>query len=307
MRFLPKLLSRAIRRGDLVLEGPDGRRWTFGDGTGPRVGLKVSDPGLDWRIALDPELAGPEAIMDGTLAVAQGEIRDLALLVFANRDGLRSAPLTPLRERLMQLLRRVMQFNPSGRARRNAAHHYDLGNAFYRLWLDADMQYSCAYFERGDETLEAAQLAKKRHIAAKLRLSPGQHVLDIGCGWGGMALYLAQVADVQVTGITLSEEQLALARERAEAAGLADRVEFRLADYRDLEGRYDRIVSIGMAEHVGAPHLETYFDRVHDLLAPDGVALIHLIGSNAPPSYTGPFLAKYIFPGGYTQIGRAHV
>ena len=300
MRFLPRLLSHAIQHGDLSLEGPDGRKWRFGDGSSPRVGLKATDPGVDWRIALDPELAGPEAIMDGTLAVVEGEIRDLALLVFANREGLRAAPLTPVRERLMQLVRKAMQFNPSGRAKRNAAQHYDLGNDFYRLWLDADMQYSCGFFEQGDETLEAAQLAKKRHIAAKLRLAPGQRVLDIGCGWGGMAIYLAQVADVEVTGITLSEQQLALARERAEAAGVSDRVQFRLADYREETGTHDRIVSIGMAEHVGAPHLDTYFQRVHDLLAPDGVALVHLIGLNAPPAYTGPFLAKYIFPGGYT-------
>jgi len=300
MRFLETLLARGIRRGDLVLDRPGGGSRRFGDGTPPRVGLRLTRPGRSWRIALDPELAGPEAIMDGTLQVTEGGIRDLALLVFVNREGLRAAPLTPLRERMMQALRWLMQFNPTGRARRNAAHHYDLGNDFYRRWLDADMQYSCGYFEQGNETLEAAQLAKKRHIAAKLRLAPGQHVLDIGCGWGGMALYLARVADVRVTGITLSEQQLSLARARAEAAGLSDRVRFRLADYREIEGPYDRIVSIGMAEHVGAPHLETYFARVHDLLAPDGVALVHLIGSNAPPSFTGPFLARYIFPGGYT-------
>jgi len=300
MRFLPGLLGGAIRRGTLVLQGPDGRSWRFGDGSGEEIRLRATDPGIDWRIALDPELAGPEAVMDGRLRLEQGTIRDLALLFFANREELRRAPLLRLRERAMQGLRWLMQANPVGRARRNAAHHYDLGNEFYRLWLDEDMQYSCGYFERGDETLEEAQLAKKRHIAAKLRLSPGQRVLDIGCGWGGMAIYLAQVADVEVTGITLSQEQLALARERAEAAGLSDRVRFRLADYREIEGEFDRIVSIGMAEHVGAPQLGTYFSRVRDLLSPEGVALIHLIGSSAPPSHTGPFLAKYIFPGGYT-------
>jgi len=299
MRFMPRLLRTALRTGTLVLEGPNGRTWQFGDGTGEEIRLKVTDPGLDWRIGLDPELAGPEAIMDGSLAIEKGDIRSLMMLFMQNRDGFDSAPVQRLRDRLASVLRRAMQFNPARRARRNAAHHYDLGNEFYRLWLDADMQYSCAYFERGDETLEEAQLAKKRHIAAKLRLEPGQRVLDIGCGWGGMALYLAQVADVEVTGITLAGEQLRFAERRAEEAGLSDRVKFRLADYREVEERFDRVVSIGMAEHVGLPHLPTYFRTVHDRLTPDGVALIHLIGLSGPPSHTGPFLRKYIFPGGY--------
>ena len=300
MSLLPKLLQRAITTGHLVLEGPDGRSWTFGDGTGEEIRVRATSRSTDWRVALDPELAGPEAIMDGTLRVEKGSIRDLALLIMQSREELHAAPLTGLRDRVMQAFRWLAQYNPAGRAKRNAAHHYDLGNDFYRLWLDTDMQYSCAYFERGDESLEAAQRAKERHIAAKLRLRSGQKVLDIGCGWGGMAIYMAQVADVEVTGITLSEEQHALAEKRAAEAGLSDRVHFRLADYREMAGQYDRIVSIGMAEHVGAPHLKTYFDRVRDLLAPDGIALVHLIGSSGPPSYTGPFLDRYIFPGGYT-------
>ena len=169
-----------------------------------------------------------------------------------------------------------------------------------RLWLDEDLQYSCAYFETGTETLEQAQTAKKRHIASKLALEPGQTVLDIGCGWGGMALYLASVADVKVVGVTLAEEQLKVARERAQAMGLADRVEFRLQDYRDVPEVFDRVVSVGMLEHVGVGHLTEYFLNVRNRLAPDGVALVHSISSKAPPGITGPFLRKYIFPGGYS-------
>ncbi|MEM7178695.1 MAG: cyclopropane-fatty-acyl-phospholipid synthase family protein, partial [Pseudomonadota bacterium] len=184
------------------------------------------------------------------------------------------------------------------RARRNVAHHYDLGNAFYRLWLDRDMQYSCGYFD-GTDDLETAQILKKRHIAAKLVLRPGMRVLDIGCGWGGMALYLASVAEVEVLGVTLSEEQLAVARARAQALGIADRCRFELCDYRDVTETFDRVVSVGMAEHVGVGHLDAYFLGVRDRLGPDGVALIHAITSKAPPGVTGPFLRKYIFPGGY--------
>ena len=193
----------------------------------------------------------------------------------------------------------MAQHNSVLGARRNAAFHYDLGNAFYRLWLDRDMQYSCAYFETGQETLDEAQTAKKRHIAAKLALRPGCRVLDIGCGWGGMALYLAQVADVHVTGITLSREQLAVARARADALGLGDRVRFELRDYREVRERFDRIVSVGMLEHVGRASLGIYFRQVRDCLAPDGVALVHSIGTSAPPAATASFLQKYIFPGGY--------
>ena len=300
MYFLPRLLDSAVSTGDLELVSPDGRSWRFGDGTGAALRLRARDRAIDWRIPLDPELAAPEAIMDGRLEVEEGGIADVVDLFFRNRAGFDASRAVRLRHALGHAGRWLMQFNPSGRSRRNVAHHYDLGNAFYRLWLDEDMQYSCAYFERGDETLDEAQLAKKRHIAAKLRLSPGQRVLDIGCGWGGMAIYLAKVAEVEVTGVTLSRQQLQLARERAETAGVADRVRFELRDYRDIRERYDRVVSIGMAEHVGAPHLPTYFRTVHERLAPGGVALIHLIGTAGPPTYTGAFLRKYIFPGGYT-------
>jgi cyclopropane-fatty-acyl-phospholipid synthase len=199
------------------------------------------------------------------------------------------------------MVRRISQSNPAARAKKNVAHHYDLNGRLYSLFLDSDRQYSCAYFARGDETLEEAQAAKKRHIAAKLRLDrPDLTVLDIGCGWGGMALTLARDFGARVTGITLSEEQLAAARARAEAAGLADRVDFKLMDYRDLNTEYDRIVSVGMFEHVGVPNYPAFFATLKRCLKPDGVALLHSIGRFAGPDATNPWIAKYIFPGGYS-------
>jgi cyclopropane-fatty-acyl-phospholipid synthase len=263
------------------------------------VTIHLSDPNIGWKILLNPELRFAEAYMDGTIEVVEGNLRDLLMLLRLNRTHIDSGSVIALFNRLFRALRRFHQNNTLLNARRNAAHHYDLGNDLYRLFLDEDMQYSCAYFETGDETLEQAQLAKKRHIAAKLRLKPGQRVLDIGCGWGGMAMYLAQVADVEVLGVTLAAEQLKLARERAEAAGLASRVHFELQDYRKVQGQFDRIVSVGMMEHVGAPMLGTYFARIRDLLAPDGVALIHSIMIMEPPGITSPFTRKYIFPGAY--------
>jgi cyclopropane-fatty-acyl-phospholipid synthase len=194
--------------------------------------------------------------------------------------------------------RRMFQFNPVIRARRNARHHYDIDLNIYDLFLDSDKQYSCAYFTPGAD-LETAQLAKKRHIAAKLALSPGQRVLDIGSGWGGLGLYLARVASADVTGITLSEEQLRYARARAERESQAARAKFELEDYRRVRGRFDRIVSVGMFEHVGVNHFKAYFRKIRDLLADDGVALVHSIGRTDGPGYTNPFIAKYIFPGGY--------
>ena len=300
MRFLSMIFRRAIRNGRLTLVGADGREATFGgQGPGPDIRLRLTDPKLDWQIFLNPELRAAEAIMDGGLVVEQGSIHDFIEIFFLNKRQFDMTPNQIFWNGLMRRARRFLSHNTPGRSRRNVAHHYDLGNAFYRLWLDADMQYSCAYFPQGDETLDAAQTLKKRHIAAKLCLEPGQRVLDIGCGWGGMALYLARTAGVHVTGVTLSEEQLAVARARADAAGLADRVEFRLQDYRAVPETFDRVVSVGMLEHVGIDQLPGYFLSVRDRLAPDGVALIHSITSKAPPGITGPFLRKYIFPGGY--------
>ena len=292
------LFRGRIHSGALTISEPSGLVETFsGSDPGPVVTIRCSDPSLGWKMLLNPELRFAEAYMDGAIEVVQGELRDLLVLLRLNQTHLESGSAVALWSRLLQLLRGWHQYNTIWRARQNAAHHYDIGNDLYRLFLDADMQYSCAYFPRGGETLDEAQLAKKRHTAAKLLLKPGQRVLDIGCGWGGMALYLAQVADVEVLGITLAEEQLKVARERAEAAGLAGRVRFELQDYRDVQGRFDRIVSVGMMEHVGAPRLDTYFACVRDRLTPDGVALIHSIMTMAPPTIASSFSRKYIFPG----------
>ncbi len=300
MRLLPKLLRKAVKTGRLTLHGPNGFSEVIGgQGPGPEVTIRVTDPSLDWKIALNPELKAAEAYMDGGLVVEGGTIHDLLTLFFHNKRHFDLTPSQIFWRGVARNGRRILQHNPVARARRNAAHHYDLGNDFYRLWLDPDMQYSCAYWEDGVETLEQAQTAKKRHIAAKLALKPGQRVLDIGCGWGGMALYLAAMADVHVVGVTLAEEQLAVARRRAEILGLSDRVEFRLQDYREVPETFDRVVSVGMLEHVGAHHLTDYFLGVRDRLGPDGVALIHSISTKAPPGVTGPFIRKYIFPGGY--------
>jgi cyclopropane-fatty-acyl-phospholipid synthase len=299
MRFLAGLLGSVIRTGQLELVGPAGETSRFGDGTGPQLRVRVTDPSLDWKLLLDPELKVAEAYMDGRLRVERGRIHDLIQLFFRNRRDYDARPARRLHNAVARGVYRVMAHNSVLGARRNAAFHYDLGNDFYRLWLDRDMQYSCAYFEDGVQTLDEAQTAKKRHIAAKLALEPGMSVLDIGCGWGGMALYLALTSDVEVTGVTLSEQQLEVARARAAALGVGDRIRFELRDYREVEERFDRIVSVGMLEHVGRSDLETYFQCVRDRLKPRGVALVHSIGTMAPPAATASFLQKYIFPGGY--------
>jgi len=294
------MLARIIRKGTLTLIAPDGSEYRFeGEEPGPRVTVRVTDPSLDWRIVFNPELKAAEAFMDGTLQVVDGGAYELLELVFLNKRQFDRTPGQVFWNALARRLRRFMQYNPISRARRNAGHHYNTGNAFYRMWLDADMQYSCAYFATGNETLDQAQTLKKRHIAAKMGLEPGQRVLDIGCGWGGMALYLAAVAGVEVTGVTLSEEQLRIAQARARAAGLDDQVRFELRDYRQVTEKFDRVVSVGMLEHVGIGHLQEYFMKVRDVLKPHGVALIHSISGMSPPGVTGPFLRKYIFPGGY--------
>lgn len=299
MRFLPKIFRTAVKTGHLELRGPDGYAEVFGDGQGPSVAIRIADPALDWKIFLNPELKAAEAYMDGGLVIEDGTIHDFVSLFFHNKKHFDLTPTQIFWRGVARRLRRGMQHNPLARARANAAHHYDMGNRFYRMWLDSDLQYSCGYWEDGVQTLEDAQTAKKCHIAAKLALAPGQRVLDIGCGWGGMALYLASVADVEVVGVTLAEEQLAVAQRRAEILGLSDRVEFRLQDYREVPETFDRVVSVGMLEHVGVGHLTEYFLGVRDRLGPDGVALIHAISSKAPPGVTGPFIRKYIFPGGY--------
>ncbi|MBW8304485.1 MAG: cyclopropane-fatty-acyl-phospholipid synthase family protein, partial [Brevundimonas sp.] len=272
---LGSLLKRLIRTGSLVVVLPSGEVLQAGDGSGA-VRIRLRDNRTAWRLALYPGLGLGEAWMDGDVILERGTLWDLLDLVGRNL----SLRPPPRRGRLARLWRRIEQANDRAAARRNVAHHYDLSLDLYRRFLDADLQYSCAYFERPGMSLDEAQAAKKRHLAAKLLLEPGQSVLDIGCGWGGLALSLAEDAGARVTGITLSDEQLTVARERAQARGLADRVGFRRQDYRDVEGTFDRIVSVGMFEHVGVPNYQAYFDAVARLLTDDGVAVLHAIGQN---------------------------
>ncbi len=300
-RLLHLILRGLIDRGRLTVRYPDGHEEAYvGTKPGPSASIALLDARAVRGLVTSPGMMLGECYMDGTLVPVGCELFDFVDLIFLNmQTRLAFHPIIRWRERARTRLRRLRQFNPAPRAQRNVAHHYDLNGALYSLFLDEDRQYSCAYFERGDETLEQAQLAKKRHIARKLLLRPGMEVLDIGCGWGGMAITLAQEHGVRVTGITLSEEQLGVARARAAALGLSDRVSFELADYRGLHRRFDRIVSVGMFEHVGVGHFGEFFDVVRRCLREDGVALVHAIGRSFGPGSTNPWLAKYIFPGGY--------
>ncbi|MEX2648284.1 MAG: cyclopropane-fatty-acyl-phospholipid synthase family protein [Alphaproteobacteria bacterium] len=263
--------------------------------------MRVRDSWTELRLVLDPYAYAGEAYMSGAMTIEQGTLRDWVALCYENfeRDAATSR-VVHVRQRLKRIVRSFTQHNPVGLARRHVAHHYDLSGALFDLFLDRDRQYSCAYFESPHGTLDQAQDAKKRHIAAKLLLEPGMKVLDIGSGWGGLALFLARVARVDVTGVTLSKEQQAAAERRAREAGLADRVRFHLRDYREEPGRYDRIVSVGMFEHVGVNHFDEYFGKLRTLLTEDGVALLHSIGRFDGPGATNAWLRKYIFPGGYT-------
>ena len=300
--ILDRLIRDFVVLGRLSVRWPDGGLTTYGGAPGPEAAVVVHDSRTIRRIVLDPAMALGEAYMERGFETVGCTIYDMLELLIANvtADASRQ-PILAARIAWDRMLRRLAQFNPAARARRNVAHHYDLNGRTYSLFLDRDRQYSCAYFPRGDETLDEAQAAKKRHIASKLKLDrPDLSVLDIGCGWGGMALTLAREFSARVTGITLSVEQLTEARARAAAEGLSDRVRFELIDYRALSGRYDRIVSVGMFEHVGIGHYGGFFDVVRRCLAPDGVALIHAIGRSTGPSATNPWLAKYIFPGGYS-------
>jgi cyclopropane-fatty-acyl-phospholipid synthase len=304
MWLLGKALSRLVERGTLTVTDHEGGVHRFGttDPAFPDVAIRFTDRRTAFNILRSPDLGAAEAFMNGRLVFDRGDILDLISLAQKNHPWESDRPLQPpgtFRPLWQKFVRHIQQINLPGRSRRNVAHHYDLDGGLYELFLDADRQYSCAYFESDDATLEEAQEAKKAHIAAKLALSPGQRVLDIGCGWGGMALYLNRHFGVEVTGITLSTEQLAVARQRAEEAGVADKVRFELIDYRKLTGQFDRIVSVGMFEHVGAPHFQEYFRCCRNLLAPDGVMLIHTIGRTDGPNVTDAFTRKYIFPGGY--------
>ena len=296
--FLPgKLLKHLIREGRLTVIDAGGQRHVYeGASPGPSVTIRIRDRAAQRRLFLDPELRLGEAYMDGALTVEEGSVYDfLDLVTRAKLDF----PLKKFLKRVRRTMRPFQTRNRTKSARQNVAHHYDLDAGLYDLFLDSDRQYSCAYFGAPGDDLEAAQLKKKRHLASKLMLEADQSVLDIGCGWGGLALYLAQACGVRVDGITLSEEQIKIARQRADRAGLESQVNFRLEDYRQTRAGYDRIVSVGMFEHVGPGNYDEYFEQVARLIKDDGVALIHSIGRGNGPGSTSPWLRKYIFPGGY--------
>ncbi|NYS24655.1 class I SAM-dependent methyltransferase [Rhodobacteraceae bacterium 2376] len=295
------MLKRLVRHGQLRLVAPDGREWRFGDNNPdlPDVRVTLHDAAIMRRLALNPELALGEAYTEGRLTIDRDDLHGLLELALRNINAGNRNPPMRLTRLARNWLRALRQFNPMPRARRNVAHHYDLSGDFYDLFLDQDRQYSCAYFHDESDSLEAAQAQKKAHIARKLLLRPGMRVLDIGCGWGGMALTLARDHGAQVLGITLSEEQHRHATARAAREGLGDQVQFRLMDYRAVTGQFDRVVSVGMFEHVGAPHYRAYFGTLRARLAPDGVALVHSIGRAEPPGSTNPWIDRYIFPGGY--------
>ncbi len=301
--LLSGILQRLITVGRLQLIDAHGKEHTFGTpGAEPSVTVRLHDPALHWKLGIAPTIGVGEAYMDGTLTIEDGTIENFFEVVGRNlknleRDDAVGRMGTWIRR---NITRPLQQHNPATRARRNVAHHYDLSDDLFDLFLDEDRQYSCAYFATPNSTLEQAQADKKRHIASKLLLEPGMRVLDIGSGWGGMGLYLAREAGVEVTGVTLSREQHEVSNRRAREAGLADRVQFHLKDYRHLEQQYDRIVSVGMFEHVGSRHYLEFFRKIRELMTDNGVMLLHSIGRFSEPGNTNAWLRRYIFPGGYT-------
>jgi cyclopropane-fatty-acyl-phospholipid synthase len=297
---LSKMLKSFVKVGSLTVIDAEGKTHVFSGGPGPDVTMQLTDASLYRKLFLNPELHAGEAYMDGRMSFPGSSLRAFLTLFSMNRLSLGNQPLQKALRRVSRGLKRFQQANPIGKAQQNVAHHYDLGNAFYKLFLDTEMFYSCAYFRDESETLEQAQRNKCRLIAAKLNLKPGLKVLDIGCGWGGLARYLAQIADVEVTGVTLSREQHALAVDSITASGLDNRVTIRLQDYRELSEKFDRIVSVGMFEHVGVGHYGEFFTKVNDLMHDDGIMLLHSIGHMSPPGTASPWLRKYIFPGAYS-------
>jgi cyclopropane-fatty-acyl-phospholipid synthase len=297
--LLAQLLRRLIKVGRFSVIDHTGRRHDFAGTPGPAVTIKLRDARVARAIAVNPQLHLGEAYMDGRLDITEGDVYTLIDVAAINTGG-EPVGLVRWLKPLARIVKRWQQYNPVPRARRNAAHHYDLSGELYSIFLDTDRQYSCAYFASGNDTLEVAQDSKKRHIAAKLVLKPGASVLDIGSGWGGLGLYLARVGAGRVLGVTLSSEQHKVANERAAEAGLSGRVSFELEDYRNIKGPFDRIVSVGMFEHVGARHYREFFTKLRALLKDDGVALLHTIGRADGPGITNPWIDKYIFPGGYS-------
>ena len=299
--LLARFLGAVIDQGEFTLIDSRGRAYNFGDGAAPRVAIRLHDKATERRLLLNPRLAAGEAYMEGKLTIEEGTLYDLIHLIGRNIEAFEHHWFSDFSANLSRVFRRIQQYNPVGKAQKNVAHHYDLSDDLYDLFLDSDRQYSCAYFDGTHNDLERAQMDKKRHIAAKLLLhEPGMKVLDIGSGWGGMGLYLAQQTGADVTGVTLSTQQHKVSQRRVEDLGLSDQVRFKLQDYREESTTYDRIVSVGMFEHVGAVHYLEYFKKARDLLNDDGVFLLHSIGRMEPPGVTNPWLRKYIFPGGYT-------
>lgn len=298
-RLLRLFLSTLVKTGSLDVETSSGQKFKVGDGGPPIAGVRFCDRGAEFALLRNPGLHFGELYMDGRVQVTQGTIYDVIAIGSRNLQRFGKFPWLRFLENGRRIFRRYEQRNHIAKARRNTAHHYDLDSRLYQLFLDQDRQYSCAYFEREGMSLDEAQLAKKRHIAAKLLVEPGDRVLDIGCGWGGMALYLARFCGARVTGITLSREQLASAQQRAAESAQAGLVDFRLQDYREIDDRFDRIVSVGMFEHVGLPYYDVFFRKLAKLLDRDGIALLHTIGAEYPSQPTDPWVAKYIFPGGY--------
>jgi len=292
-------LGKLVRTGNLEVETADGAKNAFGDGSGPALAVKLLDRTAEFELLMDPAFALGELYMDGRLIVTRGSLYDLLEMGAKNLSELEALPWVKALEKARVAFRSLHQRNDRTHAKDNIARHYDHDARLYDLFLDSDRQYSCAYFECPGQSLDDAQQAKKRHIAAKLLLNEGASVLDVGCGFGGMALYLAGVAGATVTGVTLSHEQFAMASERRRLSGFADRVEFRLQDYRDVRETFDRIVSVGMFEHVGARGYDEYFKTVRRQLKDGGVMLLHSIGRNSTPGATNPWIRKYIFPGGY--------
>jgi cyclopropane-fatty-acyl-phospholipid synthase len=304
---LSSMLKSFIRVGSLTVEDAEGKTHVFAGvpttPTGeaaPKVTMKLTDPKLYKALFFNPELHAGEAYMDGRMSFPGSSLRDFLTLFSINRRALKTHPMQKVFQRGSRALKGFQQYNPVGKAQQNVAHHYDIGNGLYEIFLDKGMFYSCAYFRDDNDTLEAAQINKCRLIASKLGLKPGMKVLDIGSGWGGLAMYLAKIADVEVLGVTLSKEQLALAETRAKDAGLDKRVRFELKDYRHLTQKFDRIVSVGMFEHVGVAHYDEFFAKVNELLTDDGVMVLHSIGKMSPPGTASPWLRKYIFPGAYS-------
>jgi cyclopropane-fatty-acyl-phospholipid synthase len=304
MWLLDKMLRTLLRKGELIVVDHDGTEYRYGapePGFRP-VRVRLTDRGAAMSIAKDPRVGAGEAYMDGRLVVDEGDIRDLILLIRYNAPFERQGalkPKGPVRKALNRVVGRLDQVNWKSRSRRNAEHSYNLTRRLFELFLDEDRQYTMAYYRDTSNSLEKAQLDKKAHLAAKLHLKPGMKVLDIGCGWGGFALYLHRHYDVDVLGIALAPDQIQFCRERAAELGVSDRVKFELMDYRDVQGPFDRISSVGLIEHLGTPHYPGFFAKTRELLADDGVMISHCCGRAGGPGVTDKWTRKYIFPGGY--------